>query len=158
MTSAHTTKKFVVLRDDRGLPIRKIEALKNQRQTWRSVLRAMTNDGADLLAKMYDIAMGKPFVVELTNGLQTEPEVPTLETQRMAAMDLMTLLHGRAVPQTEVAKAEESALEAIRAMSDEDLARASRAILEAGEEAQVESSPLESPEPLPEYEVVSDDD
>lgn len=153
VTSAHTGKSFVVLRDDKGLPINRVEVLKNQRQTWRAVLRAMTNDGADLLARLYDIAMGKPFVVKLADGRELEPTVPTLETQRMAAMDLVTMLHGRAVPQTEVVKAEESALEAIRSMSDEDLAKASRAILEAGE---VAVEPIIAPA-LPVYEVVDDE-
>jgi hypothetical protein len=125
---------LVVLRDKDGrvvqdeyqqakaavLPTRKADKL--DAYTWRHFLRKMTNGGDDLLLNMIALANGIPHSVT-HNGQESTPVIPSPEVRRAANMDLITLLHGKAVAQTEVIAAEKEASEAAQyqAMSDDAL-------------------------------------
>lgn len=106
-------------------------------KNWRKQAHEITNGGVDLLKKLYDIAMGVPFSAKLENGNYTEPEVPSLDTQRAAAKDLFEFINGKAVAQTEVLRAEKEAedVEQYRALSDEQLNQFLERVREGEEDA-----------------------
>ena len=125
---------FVVLRDASGRDVEKVlDRGESTRETWRQMLRKMTDNGIEQFTILREISRGTPFVARLPDGRETEPQVPTLETQRQAAKDLIEFMHGKAVAQTEVMKAEEEAqaMEQIRALSDEELKQRVAKALEA---------------------------
>jgi hypothetical protein len=92
-------------------------------ETWRSAMRRLTKDGAELHQVLYNLAMGSVQVVELPDGRVSEPIIPSPEVRRAAAVDLLHMLHGKPVAQTEVVKAEQEAEDAKQyaALSDEQL-------------------------------------
>ena len=116
---------MLVIRDGEGRPIARVlnETDMNPRQSWRAQIRAVTNNGTDLLMRVYDIAMGKPITVTLPDGRELEPMVASPEVQARYALHLHELLNGKAVSQTEVLEAEKamSAVEDVRNMSLEQL-------------------------------------
>lgn len=123
MTSARQRGGLVEIRTENGKALTKVLADKNAKVTGRAIVRALSNNGVDLYAKLYDIAMGKPFVYKMDDGRESQPLFPSLDVQRQAAKDLVELTFGKAVPQTEVIKAELEAqnLEQLEALSDEQL-------------------------------------
>lgn len=98
---------------------------------WRAELREVV--GPNLHQVLWDLAQGKAWTVELTNGMISAPIVPSSDVRLRAAMFLHETLYGRAVPQTEVARAEQEAKEvaAVQALSEEELALEATRILEA---------------------------
>lgn len=117
----------IVAHDPEGRMVGRVftKDFKTPRASWRAALRQLTDNGNDLYAVLLNIARGVPYSAQLPDGRKTEPVVPSIESMRQAAKDLIEFLDGKAVPQTEVIKAEEqsSELERLRAMSDEDLLR-----------------------------------
>lgn len=109
-----------------------VDPLLKPKQNWRRLLREMTNDGAEPAIRLVELSRGKPFRAELEDGRYSDWEVPTLETQRQAAKDLVEFLNGKAVPQTDLLKAEmqEEDLAQYRALSDEQLREAALPYLE----------------------------
>lgn len=125
MTKIKTEGRSVVLRDSDGRIVKKTlrkESAVSLPKPWRQVLRELTGNGEDLHNVLYNIAMGEVFVPQ-HEGMQMEPQVPTFEVRRAAATDLLHMLHGKPVAQSEVTKAEEdnTALQQMGAMSDEQL-------------------------------------
>lgn len=112
-------------------------------KNWRKATRELTNNGLDLIQRLYDLAMGSPHRAVLEDGQYTEWEVPGLETQRAAAKDLLEFLHGKAVAQTEVLKAakESEEVEKYQALSDDALKEFLKRV-ESGEEVDAEFAPL----------------
>lgn len=113
-----------------GRPLRTSRAIspgrldqKERQKTWRAQLREMTDNGRPLFQLLYNLAEGLPIVHTLPDGRTSEPVVPSPEVMRGSAVDLLHMLHGKPVAQTEVTKAEEDAgrLMQVQAMSDEDL-------------------------------------
>lgn len=98
---------------------------------WRAELREVV--GPNLHNVLWDLAQGKAWTVELTNGMISAPIVPSSDVRLRAAMFLHETLYGRAVPQTEVARAEQEAKEiaAVQALSEDELAAEAQRILEA---------------------------
>jgi hypothetical protein len=94
-----------------------------KRETWRGVMRRLTNDGKDVMEVLYNLAMGNVLVAQLPDGRVSEPMVPSPEVRRAAAVDLLHMLHGKPVAQTEVVKAEQEAEDVAQyaALSDEQL-------------------------------------
>lgn len=129
---------FVVLRDEQNRPIAKQLVVKTDNRTWREALKKLTNDGADIHEVLYNLAMGTPQVVKLEDGRESEPIVPSPEVRRAAAMDLHRIMHGKEVAETEVIKAEEEAhkMRALSAMSDHDILRELKPLLQGNEFAQ----------------------
>lgn len=131
-----TQGPFASVRDENNVILKKVEmpplATRNKR-TWRASLKALTNDGEDLHVVLFNLAHGVPLVSRLPDGRECEPVIPSPEVRRAAAMDLLTLLHGKAVAQTEVMKAEIDAEEVARyaAMSADELFEAARPLLHA---------------------------
>lgn len=125
MTTFNKQGNILVARDKEGRVLEKVLSKdpKTTRETWRVMLRRMTNDSEDLLGKLVSIANGEPFVGVLKDGRETEPVIPSIESQRAAATELLHMLHGKPVTQTEVIKAEEQTkeLDRLRAMSDAEL-------------------------------------
>ena len=116
-----------VVRDDKGRVVATAPLVAKRdrnRDTWRWTLRKLTNDGAELFAVLYNLAQGAPYVASW-EGKVSEPIVPSPEVRRAAATDLLHMLHGKPVAQTEVMKAEMEAQEVQRyqAMSREELLR-----------------------------------
>ncbi len=102
---------------------RTAESIK--RETWRSVMRRLTNDGKDVMEVLYNLAMGTAVVAQLPDGRVSEPVIPSPEVRRAAAVDLLHMLHGKPVAQTEVARAAQEAEDVAQyaALSDEELKR-----------------------------------
>lgn len=100
--------------------------------TWRSMLRKLTKNGAALDEVLYNLAMGNAYESSLPDGRKSEPIVPSPEVRRAAAIDLLHMLRGKPVSQTEVVASERAAedLAAYAAYSDEDIARAAAPFLE----------------------------
>jgi hypothetical protein len=96
-----------------------------KRETWRGVMRRLTNDGKDVMEVLYNLAMGNVLVAQLPDGRVSEPIVPSPEVRRAAAVDLLHMLHGKPVAQTEVVKAEQEAEDVAQyaALSDDELER-----------------------------------
>lgn len=123
----------IVIRDDLGKPIRKmITKGLGPKQTVRQLISRLTNGGEELVITLYDIAQGKAHVCTLPDGRVSEPMIPTFEVRRAAAKDLLELFGGKAVPQTEIMKAEEQSEKQAQldAMTPEEL----WAIIEADRE------------------------
>jgi len=114
---------YVVLREESGRAVTRVIAAGTKKETFRALLNRVTGNGAKLYENLLNIANGEPHVYVLPDGRQSEPVVPSIETQRAANKDLIEFLHGKAVAQTEVVKAEEEAqqVEQLRAMSDDEL-------------------------------------
>ena len=113
----------IITRDVNHRPIRVLSLPTKSKASWRDALRRLTNDGQDLYEVLYNLAMGVPHIATLPDGRQTEPTVPTFEVRRAAAVDLIQFLHGKAVAQSEVSKAEADAriAQQVGAMSDGEL-------------------------------------
>lgn len=116
-----------VVRDDRGKVVATAplaERLDRSRDTWRSTLRKLTNNGEELFVVLYNLAQGAPYKASF-EGKESEPIIPSPEVRRAAATDLLHMLHGKPVAQTEVVKSEVEAQEMQRyqAMSREELLR-----------------------------------
>jgi len=96
-----------------------------KRETWRGVMRRLTNDGKDVMEVLYNLAMGSAVISQLPDGRVSEPIIPSPEVRRAAAVDLLHMLHGKPVAQTEVVKAEQEAEDVAQyaALSDDELER-----------------------------------
>lgn len=93
-------------------------------KTWRGALRAeLGTYGENLWPMMVSLAQGLPWQVTLPDGRLSAPIMPTPDVMLRAQMFLAEFQFGKAVPQTEIQKAEQEAtdMEAIRAMSTEQL-------------------------------------
>jgi hypothetical protein len=109
-------------------PEPRMPALKN----WRRQVRQMTDNGLDAFKVLINIMNGQPQKVTLPDGKESDWIIPTLETQRAAAKDVIEFINGKAVAQTEVLAAEKESEEVdqYRAMSDADLRAAALPYLE----------------------------
>lgn len=98
----------------------------------RAQMRQMTKGGLDQAVTLYNISQGLPWRAELPDGTHTDWIVPTTAERMQAAQWLYEIQNGRAVPQTEVHKAEQAhvELDQLRAMSDADLAKVALPYLE----------------------------
>ena len=119
MRDQRTNRPVRVARADYSTALSPTEKQK----TWRAQLREMTDNGKPLFQTLYNLSQGVPIVVGLPDGRESLPVLPSPETMRGSATDLLHMLHGKPVAQTEVTKAEEDAgrLMQVQAMSDEDL-------------------------------------
>jgi hypothetical protein len=117
--------QIAVIRDDKGTVVAHAPLLpaKSRKETWRAALRRLTNNGADLHATLYNLSQGTPLTYTLPDGRTSEPIIPSPEVMRAAAVNLIEFLHGKAVAQSEVTKAEEDSvrLDQLSAYSDEEL-------------------------------------
>jgi phosphoribosylcarboxyaminoimidazole (NCAIR) mutase len=88
-------------------------------------MRRLTNDGKDVMEVLYNLAMGSAVISQLPDGRVSEPIIPSPEVRRAAAVDLLHMLHGKPVAQTEVVKAEQEAEDVAQyaALSDDELER-----------------------------------
>ena len=114
---------FVVLRDSKGRVISKVMEGTTPRETFRSILRKLSNDGFDYAQALDGIARGTPVVVELPDGRQSEPQVAPIGVRVEALKFLWEQLHGKAVDQTKVVEAAHAADELARfkSMSEREL-------------------------------------
>lgn len=94
-----------------------------KQETWRSIMRKLTNNGQAQMQVLHDLSMGVATQVELPDGRVSEPIVPSPEVRRAASVDLIHLMHGKPVAQTEVVRAEREAedLDAYNSIGTEDL-------------------------------------
>jgi hypothetical protein len=101
-------------------------------RNWRRQVRQMTDNGIDAFKVLINIMNAQPQKITLPDGKESEWIIPTLETQRAAAKDIIEFINGKAVAQTEVMKAEKEAedVEQYQAMSDEALRAAALPFLE----------------------------
>ncbi len=99
-------------------------------RSWRDDLRNKVGD--DLHHILYTLAQGKAWMAELPDGRCSAPVLPSSDVRLRAAMFLHEALYGRAVPQTEIQKADQEAkeMESIRALSDEELELEAMKIIE----------------------------
>lgn len=99
-------------------------------ENWRQYLRAHTNNGDLVWQILLQLAEGKPRTLEMKDGRQATV-IPTPEVQVRAAIHLSEMLFGKAVTQNEQMKAEREAsdMEAVRALSQEQLEARARAAL-----------------------------
>lgn len=126
---------------------------KQDEQTWRRTLKRLTNDGKSLYERAFKIAMGEVIVpsshyTDPTTGERVEyrgePEVASLDLQARTIKDLHEMMHGKAVPETEVTAAEKEAekQQALEAMTDEQL----RAIINAPGNQTIDVTPTKKEE------------
>ena len=123
----------LVKRDSEGQVIARASPLAaSAAKNFRSQLRQVTNNGLDQLATLHAISQGLPWRAELPDGTHTDWIVPTTTERAAAAQLLWEYMHGKAVAQTEVLKAEQEAddVAQYRAMSDEQLREAVAPYLE----------------------------
>lgn len=106
------------------------EAQPNLKGNWRQRLRGRIGDRLDEI--LFELAEGRAWVPTLPDGSITDPVVPSSDVRLRAALALKEMLDGKAVPQTEIVKAEQEArdLDAVRALSDAELEAEARKILE----------------------------
>lgn len=123
MTKTTEQGDLIVIRDSKGNVVGKLMKGGTSKETFRALVRKLTNNGYDIIATMKDIMDGKPFVAKLDDGRTMEPQVPSPDTRRQAAQFMWEQLHGRAVDQTKVIAAEEQAqgMEQFNAMSESEL-------------------------------------
>ncbi len=102
-------------------------------ENWRSWLRRETNNGAEIHQILLSLARGEPRTVTRKDGATTTI-IPTAEVSARVAIHLDEMLHGKAVTQNEqqAAEREASALQAVRALSYEELARRAAQALQRG--------------------------
>lgn len=102
-------------------------------ENWRGWLRRNTEEGTEIHKILLDLARGVPRAVKLLDGRETVI-VPTAEVSARVAIHLDEMLHGKAVTQNEQQRAEReaSAMEAVRALSDSELARRAAQALSRG--------------------------
>lgn len=125
-------KDGLPLKDKEGQPRAVVIPKDAPAATWRSRLRKLTKDGELLEEVLLSLAGGEAYQARLPDGRVSDPIVPSPEVRRAAAVDLLHMLHGKPVPQTEVIKSEEEStkLKRMAAYSDEALAEAARPFLE----------------------------
>jgi hypothetical protein len=116
---------FVVIRDSEGKVVSKVMEGKSTKDTFRRVLRKLSNDGLDYAMALDEIARGKPFQVELPDGRVSDPQVAPLGVRADVLKFLWEQMHGKAVDQTKVVEAEVAAEDAerYRSMTEEQLRR-----------------------------------
>jgi hypothetical protein len=114
---------FIVIRDTQGKAMERLYKDPSPRETARTAVRKMTNNLLDMYAVLINIANGVPVKYQLEDGQESEPIYPSFETRRAAAKDVIDFTGGKAVAQTEVAKAEVAAIqsEQLAAMTDAQL-------------------------------------
>ena len=102
--------------------------------TWRSSLRKIVGDDGKLWRIMLELAEGRAYRPVLPDGTEGPPIVPSPEIRLRATVELADRLYGKAVSATEQVQAEQAAndLEAIRALSDGELAQRVKGALERG--------------------------
>jgi hypothetical protein len=90
-------------------------------ENWRKRLARATDDGRVLEEALTRLALGEPQVKTLPDGRVSEPVIPTPEVQRAALMNLLEMMRGKAVAQTEIKEAHKATEDQLRAMTDEQL-------------------------------------
>lgn len=129
--------QHLTVRDESGKLVRgeegKVLAAKKpphnaNKETWRKSVSRLTDDGRVLHRVLMDLALGNAYEPTLPDGRKAEPVVPSPEVRRASAVDLLHMLHGKPVAQTEVMRSEQEAQDMMQysAMTDEQL----RAIIE----------------------------
>lgn len=115
--------RYAVLRDSKGNIVTKVLSKKNEREDWRAILRRLTNNGQDQFENMVDISNGKPLQVKLEDGRESEPIIPGVMARIAANQFLLEMMHGKAVAQTEMRKAEAETklVEQFRSLSNKEL-------------------------------------
>lgn len=134
MTTEDDNSKPLVLRDPVSHRIKQGSAALNPKgrpvENWRQYLRAHTNNGEMVWQILLQLAEGKERTVQMKDGREATI-IPTPEVQVRAAIHLSEMLFGKAVTQNEQMKAEREAsdMEAVRALSQEQLEERARAAL-----------------------------
>ena len=109
-------------------------------ENWRGWLRRNTEEGTEIHKILLSLARGEARVIKRPDGAELTL-VPTPEVSARCAIHLDEMLHGKAVTQNEqqAAEREASALQAVRALSYEELARrASQALARGTAESDAE--------------------
>lgn len=103
-----------------------------KRYSWRTALRKKVGNHAERIWEiLLDIAEGRAIQTELPDGRIGPPIIPTAADRTRAAIEMAHMLCGRPVDQTQITAADREAsdMEAVRALSDEELqARAKDAL------------------------------
>jgi predicted CopG family antitoxin len=100
---------------------------KGKRESFRELIVKLTNNGQDQLEVLMAISRGQAITPTLTLPDGTiqygEPVVPNATVMAQASKDLIEMMHGKAVAQTEVMKAaaESRHVEQARALSNSEL-------------------------------------
>lgn len=99
-------------------------------ENWRAWLRRETDNGAEIHRILLALARGEPRTVTRKDGAETTI-IPTADTSARCAIHLDEMVHGKAVTQNEQQRAEyeASAMEAVRALSYDELARRASQVL-----------------------------
>jgi hypothetical protein len=115
--------RFMTLRDSAGNLITRVVDKGDERENWRNIMRRLTNNGQNQMEKLADISMGHAFTATMPDGRESEPMIPTLQLQAVTSQVILEMLHGKAVAQTEMRKAEEETklVEQYRSLSDNEL-------------------------------------
>lgn len=117
---------------------------------WQQRFRRAHGDALEEI--LFDLAQGRAWIPTLPDGSVSAPVIPSSDVRLRAALALKEMVDGRAVPQTEIVKAEQESrdLEAVRALSDAELEAEARKILAS------RKPPVLNPGPPTEAEVVDE--
>ena len=130
--------------------IAKSLAENDKPRSWRESLRRRlpAERMHEILA---ELAEGKAWMAELPDGRCSAPVLPSSDIRLRAIMFLHEALHGKAVAQTEIQKAELEAkeFESIRALDDDALELEALKILEARKTNRLSSGPVTDAEFVP---------
>ena len=128
---------------------------KEHSRSFRKYLRDKTGtSGEKMWDVLIDIALGRAWIPEVRHPDGTIsygiPQVPSSTDRRMAAQAVLEHMHGRAVPESEIMRAEEASeeMQKIRAMRDEDLLKEIERI-RVKKVGQLDPGPIEDVEVVP---------
>lgn len=116
--------KFIPLRDSKGNLVAKAIEKTNKKETVRSIIGRMTNNGEALLLNMLKLANFTPITVKGADGTElAEPLVATPAVALEANKWLLEQFAGKAIAQNEVDRsaAESAIIDQLRALSDDEL-------------------------------------
>jgi hypothetical protein len=125
-------------------------------QQFRSHIRKKHSE--ELEDILMELARGRAWIPTLPDGSIAEPVVPSSDVRLRAAIALKEMYDGKAVPQTEIVKAEKEArdLESIRALSDAELEAEASRILASRRPPALNPGPAEDAQLVPPSETTLD--
>lgn len=116
--------KFIPIRDSKGNLVAKAVEKSTKKETLRSIIGRMTNNGESLVINMLKLANFTPIKVLGPDGSElAEPLIATPAVALEANKWLAEQYGGKAVPQNEVDRsaAESAIIDQLRSLSDEEL-------------------------------------
>lgn len=147
--------RYVPIRDSKGNLVAKAIEKTTRKETLRSIIGRLTNDGETTILNMVRLANMTPIEITLPDGRTLEePIVPTAAVALEANKWLAEQLGGKAVAQNEVDRTatENEIIDQLRSLSDDELEQRVKKLVEGRpSETTIETLPEEEELPVLEY-------